>query len=398
MAEIHRLLKLEEDKSPQALPTASFSVGQEAEKLKDEVPAPGSAPIDLPTAPLGFVQLQERAAEEIEEPLVMPGVKPKQAAIQHQQKTVPGRRTFGGLLAYPLIFIVAFLIFYTLLNLPSLASQVKAWFIKPQDEEILQEDLSEYNQWIEGYFFSVGKRELLGPNNDIDHDGLTNYEEFVLGTNPTLLDSAGNGVSDGVKVIDGLNYWGNGPLTEAQKSRIKRLDLNMINNRINYNSAVGANNSATEHKIAFDQSREGKLSIPRLNLQVPLVWSKDPADFETDLTRGVIHYPGTAMPGEQGTMYVSGHSSDYIWKRNDYKRVFAQINALQPGDDIFVDAYGLDGKLYNFRYQVTGKNVYKPDDQAQFIDSSGALLNLSTCWPIGTAKDRYVVTGVLKPL
>lgn len=32
----------------------------------------------------------------------------------------------------------------------------------------------------------------------------------------------------------------------------------------------------------------------------------------------------------------------------------------------------------------------------QFIDNSGAkLINLSTCWPIGTQKDRIVVSAIL---
>jgi len=131
---------------------------------------------------------------------------------------------------------------------------------------------------------------------------------------------------------------------------------------------------------------------------VPIIWSKDPVDFDHDLTEGVVHYPGTALPGEQGTVYISGHSSDYVWKRHPYRQVFARINTLEPGDDIFIDVYGADGKLYNYRYTVAYENVYSPDDQTQFIDNSAAKLNLSTCWPIGTQKDRYVVTAVLSNL
>ena len=104
------------------------------------------------------------------------------------------------------------------------------------------------------------------------------------------------------------------------------------------------------------------------------------------------------MPGEQGTVYISGPSSDYPWKKHPYKQVFARLNALEPGDDVFVDIYGIDGKLYNYRYQVVSENIYRPDDQTQFVDNSAAKLNLSTCWPIGTAKDRLVVTAILQSL
>ena len=144
----------------------------------------------------------------------------------------------------------------------------------------------------------------------------------------------------------------------------------------------------------YDLNNPGRLSIPRLNLSVPLIWSKDPSDFDADLTKGVIHYPGTVLPGDRGTVYVSGHSSDYLWKKNPMHDVFAKLNFLKPGDDVFVDVYGLDGKVYNYRYQVSETNIYKPDDQTQFIDDSTNKLNLSTCWPIGTSTNRIVVSAV----
>ena len=36
-----------------------------------------------------------------------------------------------------------------------------------------------------------------GADGDFDGDGLTNLEEFLLGTNPTLFDSDGDGLDDG---------------------------------------------------------------------------------------------------------------------------------------------------------------------------------------------------------
>jgi sortase A len=169
----------------------------------------------------------------------------------------------------------------------------------------------------------------------------------------------------------------------------------MINNRISFNaSSLKTPQVAGANTVNFDLEKPGRLSIPKLNLQVSLIWSKDPSNFDADLTKGVVHYPGTALPGENGIIYVSGHSSDYLWKRDPMHDVFARLNYLSVGDDIFIDVYGKDGKVYNFRYQVTGNHNYKPDDQAQFIDNSGSKLNLSTCWPIGTSKDRLVVSAV----
>lgn len=304
---------------------------------------------------------------------------------------------------YPAVFLAAFLFFYTVLNFQSLTSQVTGWFAQAEDEQILGEDLTEYYSWMGGYFFSVGDKESLEPANDIDRDGLSNIDEFAMRTNPTIADSDSDGFSDGIELINSTNPWGSGVFTERQKKLAETVDLIKISNRISFNNASIGQHQAEAAvlgaaKINYDFNREGRLSIPKLNLQVPIVWSKDPKDFDKDLTRGVVHYPGTALPGEQGTVYVSGHSSDYPWKKHPYKQVFARLNALEAGDDIFVDIYGLDGKLYNYRYRVASENVYRPDDQSQFVDNSTAKLNLSTCWPIGTAKDRYVVTAILQSL
>jgi LPXTG-site transpeptidase (sortase) family protein len=215
-------------------------------------------------------------------------------------------------------------------------------------------------------------------------------------TNPTLADSDSDGTTDGVELINSTNPWGSGGLTSAQSKLRDKISLNMVSERITYN--VSANQGKTiddASKNNFDLSKPGVLSIPKLKLEVPLIWSKDPADFDSDLQKGVIHYPGTALPGSIGTMYVSGHSSDYIWKRDKYATVFTKINFLSPGDDVYVTVYGKDGKVYNYRYRVTVQKVYSADDQTQFIDNTVAKINLSTCWPIGTSKDRMVVSAEL---
>lgn len=324
----------------------------------------------------------------------------EKSAITHEQKD----KTFktakilkSGLLFYPIIFLAAFVFFYTVLNFSSLVAQVQGWFVKAEEEQILGEDLTEYYRWISGYYFAVGDLELLEPASDIDKDGLANLDEFIMKTNPTLPDSDQDSHPDGVEVINNYNPWGPGRMAKKQQELALGLDLIKINNRISFNALPRNNQGILGIETTnFDLKREGRLSIPKLSLQVPIIWSNDPKDFEQDLTKGVVHYPGTGLPGQIGTVYISGHSSDYPWKKHPYRQAFASLNALSAGDDIFVDIYGLDGKLYNFRYKVVAENIYKPDDQAQFIDHSTARLNLSTCWPIGTQKDRYVVSAILE--
>lgn len=317
--------------------------------------------------------------------------------------TVPGMHTiqiprvnFRALLIYPVIFFVAFAFFYMVLNFSSLWAQVQGFFAPPQAQQQLGSDSADYYKWISNYFYAVTDPTLLDPNNDIDKDGLTNYDEFVMRTNPIVADSDNDGYPDGMEAINSYNPWGTGHMTNTQKDLASKMNLNLINNRITYDAQpVSSGVVSGAHTNNFDLDRAGTLSIPKLKISVPLIFSKDPSSFDADLTKGVIHYPGTALPGENGVIYVSGHSSDYLWKHDPMQSIFAKLNFLTAGDDVFIDIYDKDGKVENFRYKVTGNNVFKPNDQAQFTDNSGiSKLNLSTCWPIGTATNRIVVTAV----
>src|SRR5687767_11297538 len=70
-----------------------------------------------------------------------------------------------------------------------------------------------------------------------------------------------------------------------------------------------------------------RLFIPSLGIDVPLVYieEKNEAAFQAALRDGVVHYPGTAMPGQPGNAYYFGHSSDYSWSKGEYKNVFATL-------------------------------------------------------------------------
>lgn len=401
-SEIHRLLKLGPDLSEPIQEEAVEEIVPIAftETIADDPAVPFNLPIGSPE---DLIPRFQSLVEPEDLPtfltppkeLKLPSVKPAQVKTNDGSAA---KSSWASYLVYPLVFVLAFGFFYVVLNIGALTAQVSGWFAKSEEEVILQEDLTAYNTWINGYFFAVGDKEQLEANNDVDNDGLTNLDEFTVRTNPTDPDSDSDGISDGIEFINGTNPWGTGQMSKKQKEMFEKVDFIKINNRISLNASVSASNQMGQQSEDFDTTKPGRLSIPKLNIQVPIIWTQNPAEFDNDLTRGTVHYPGTALPGETGMVYISGHSSDYFWKNHPYKQVFAKINALEPGDDIFVDVYGEDGKIYNYRYKVTEKNIYAPDDQRQFLDNSGVKLNLSTCWPIGTQKDRYVVTSVLEPL
>lgn len=58
------------------------------------------------------------------------------------------------------------------------------------------------SSWMQKYFGAVicSDQNVCGDNADPDHDGLTNLEEYKLGTDPNNADSSGSGIADGDKV------------------------------------------------------------------------------------------------------------------------------------------------------------------------------------------------------
>ena len=138
------------------------------------------------------------------------------------------------------------------------------------------------------------------------------------------------------------------------------------------------------------------ISIPGLNIEAPLRYpvETDEQIFQYELQFGVVHYPGTAMPGNSGNVYYFGHSSDYLNKPGDYKTVFALLPKIKKGDEIFVsDAIG---KVY--RYQVEETFIVQPDEAKRVLDQKNngvKMLTLQTSYPVGTALRRFIVQATL---
>ena len=143
---------------------------------------------------------------------------------------------------------------------------------------------------------------------------------------------------------------------------------------------------------------ENRLIIPKLNLNVPIVvppydallredWTQVETDIQQSLEQGVVHYPGTAKPGQAGNFFVTGHSSYYPWAPGDYKTVFARLHMLSEGDDYWV-YYGGD----KHRYIVASITEVKPSN-VDVLDqpANRRLSTLMTCTPVGTTLRRLII-------
>ncbi|WP_395156918.1 sortase [Ilumatobacter sp.] len=124
-----------------------------------------------------------------------------------------------------------------------------------------------------------------------------------------------------------------------------------------------------------DQIRLGGISIPKLGLEAPL--------FEgirlTTLDNGPGHWPGTAMPGENGNVVVAAH-------RTSHGAAFRNIDQLVAGDLVqFSTAAGV------FEYTVTGTQIVTPDAVWIVDQTENATATLFACHPPGSVSHRIVV-------
>lgn len=108
-------------------------------------------------------------------------------------------------------------------------------------------------------------------------------------------------------------------------------------------------------------------------------------------TLGIGHYEGTATPGAIGNFAVAGH-------RTTYGKPFNRIEELAVGDALVVRT---DQAWYVYR--VTSTQIVAPSDVGVIApvpgrpgeSPTGRLITLTTCHPMFSARERYIVHGEL---
>ncbi|HOX41523.1 MAG TPA: sortase [bacterium] len=164
-----------------------------------------------------------------------------------------------------------------------------------------------------------------------------------------------------------------------------------------YNTAVNLTNEETslpkpEEKPVdpMPDLPENNLRIPALNITAPTSWRVNniPAEVSKSLENGLIQINGTSMPGEKGNMYITGHSSNFVWAKGNYNSIFATLDNLVAGDSVYLR---FDKKVYI--YKVTEKKIVVPTDLSVMAGTNDTRLTLVTCWPVGTTLKRLVVVA-----
>ncbi len=131
-----------------------------------------------------------------------------------------------------------------------------------------------------------------------------------------------------------------------------------------------------------------KVVIPKINVDVPLVLAPgyEDKDILKALESGIAHYPNTALPGEVGNVFVTGHSSNYPWAQGAYNYAFSLLNKLDNGDMVYVYYQG-----EKYTYKVFEVKIVSPSDTSVLSKTNNSIISLMTCDPPGTTWKRRIV-------
>lgn len=127
-----------------------------------------------------------------------------------------------------------------------------------------------------------------------------------------------------------------------------------------------------------------KVTIPKLKIEKART-RVDSLNFYDHLS----HFPGSALPGQIGNSFITGHSIlPQFYDPANYRAIFSKLSDLEVGDDVYVE---IEGQRLHFTVQYA--KVVDPRDTSVLapISANGRNLTLMTCVPPGTNLKRLVV-------
>lgn len=165
------------------------------------------------------------------------------------------------------------------------------------------------------------------------------------------------------------------PITDTVGT-VQGVITNTTNGNIDYTQAsTWFTGGATKNDFSTSKVGYYTISIPKVKIEAASV-----AIGGEDLSKSLIQYPGTALPGKRGNSVIFGHSIlPIFYNPKNYISIFSLLPTLKPGDEILVN---YDGISYTYRVE-TMFEVLPTDIQVLDQDSSDSFLTLVTCVPPG---------------
>jgi len=137
---------------------------------------------------------------------------------------------------------------------------------------------------------------------------------------------------------------------------------------------VVGNNTFQYPKLGSDL---GKVVISSISLNYPLIHGDD----DDALERGIGHYAGSTLPGENGNVVIAGHRDT----------VFRNLGKVKIGDIITLETY-----YGTYKYKASKIRIVDKNDLTVVVPKDKETLTIYTCYPfeyIGHAPQRYVIEG-----
>ncbi len=145
---------------------------------------------------------------------------------------------------------------------------------------------------------------------------------------------------------------------------------------------------------------EDRISIFTLDVDVSIVETTGTteAEYREALDKGVVHFPGSSYPGEEGLAVLLGHSAPVGRPRIKHDWVFSELNRLKEGDEIEI-CFNNRFSVYTVIEDVDEKNIYEVgEDVAPLYPSEKGKreMVLMSCWPPGSDTQRIGVRAVVE--
>lgn len=134
------------------------------------------------------------------------------------------------------------------------------------------------------------------------------------------------------------------------------------------------------------------ITIEALNKTVTVLnpSSNSVAALDAALLKGVIRHPDSASFGEEGNMFILGHSSYLPTVHNRNFQALNGIQNLKWGDTI-----KLSSKDAQYIYKVEKTYKVKASGFTVPVAGKGKTLTLATCNSFGSTDDRFIVEATL---
>lgn len=139
--------------------------------------------------------------------------------------------------------------------------------------------------------------------------------------------------------------------------------------------------------------KPNSLEVPKISLSVPIIFpgSADTNVVMKALDLGVVFYPGSVYPGQEGQMVILGHSAPVGWPKVKHDWVFSELDKLAPGDEIYINFNNLQYVFIVKNKLIIKRGADVPSDSTE----NNNELALVSCWPPGKDYQRIAVQAEL---